>query len=94
LKAACEGNDARQAHALLLEWAALRLADERPATLGAFAARLPAELAGAVADLERVLYGPGGESWDGRPLATALADVDTVARTAERGEDLLLPLYR
>lgn len=94
LRAACEANDARRAHALLLEWGALRLAGEQPASLGAFAARLPTDLAAAVAELERVLYGPSGESWDGRRLATALAEVDAVTRPAQRGEGLLLPLYR
>ena len=94
LRAACEANDAHRAHALLLEWGELRLGGEPPSSLGAMVQRMPEDLAAAVAELERALYGPDEEAWDGRSLAAALAGVDSVGRApTERGE-LLLPLYR
>ncbi len=94
LRAASEANDANRAHALLLEWGELRLGGEPPSSLGAMVQRMPEELAAAVADLERALYGPDEEAWDGRSLAAALAGIDSLGRaSAERGE-LLLPLYR
>lgn len=94
LRAACKRDDARRAHALLLEWAALRLPGEPPSSLGAMADRLPDDLASAVAELERALYGPDREAWEGGRLAAALADVDSVGRQPKRSGDALLPLYR
>jgi len=94
LRAACQANDARRAHALLLEWGALRLPDGEPSSLGAMAQRLPGSLAAAVAELERSLYGPEEASWSGAALAAELAKVDSVTRSAEQREDTLLPLYQ
>ncbi|HSG65685.1 MAG TPA: BatD family protein [Gammaproteobacteria bacterium] len=94
LRTACAANDANRAHALLLEWAALRLPDRSASSLGAVVDHLPPDLAAAVGDLERALYGRDPGSWDGHNLAAALADVDRVSRTPAQGEDLLLPLYR
>jgi hypothetical protein len=94
LRGACAANDARRAHALLVEWAALRLPERPASSLGAVVDDLPPDLAAAVGDLERALYGRDPAGWDGRGLAAALADVDKVSRTAGKGEDLLLPLYR
>lgn len=94
LRAACQANDARRAHALLLEWGALRLPGAEPSSLGAMAQRLPDGFAEAVADLERSLYGPEEGSWNGTALAAELAQVDSVSRSADRREDTLLPLYR
>jgi hypothetical protein len=94
LRAACQANDARRAHALLLEWGALRLPGAEPSSLGAMAQRLPGGFAEAVAELERSLYGPDEGSWNGAALAAELAKVDSVSRSEDRREDALLPLYR
>ncbi len=94
LRAACQANDASRAHALLLEWGALRLSGGAPSSLGAMAQQLSGDLAEAVAELERSLYGPEHGSWNGAALAAALANVDTVNRSAQERADTLLPLYR
>ncbi|NIW23636.1 MAG: hypothetical protein GWN29_03255 [Gammaproteobacteria bacterium] len=95
LRAACQANDARRAHALLLEWGALRLPGPEPSSLGAMAQRLPGGFAEAVAELERSLYGPDEGAWNGTALAAELVQVDSVSSSADqRGDDALLPLYR
>jgi len=95
LRSACEANDAKRAHALLLEWGALRLPGAEPSSLGAMAQRLPSELAKQIEALERSLFGPERQDWHGRELAQALAEIDSVDRSGETsGGELLMPLYR
>jgi hypothetical protein len=94
LRAACQANDASRAHALLLEWGALRLPGAEPSSLGEMAQRLPDGFAEAVEGLERSLYGPDQGSWNGAALAAELAQIDSVSRSADQREDTLLPLYR
>lgn len=95
LRAACNTNDAGLARRLLLAWGAARFGEE-PKSLGALAAMLPADLAAAIGDLERSLYGPGSPPWNGAALRAALAQADAVNRSgaAKAGERELLPLYR
>lgn len=95
LRAACNTNDAGLARRLLLTWGAARFGEE-PKSLGALAAMLPADLAAAIGDLERTLYGPGSPPWNGAALKAALAQADAVTRStaAKAGERELLPLYR
>ena len=95
LRAACNTNDAGLARRLLLAWGAARFGEE-PKSLGALAAMLPADLAAAIGELERSLYGPGSPTWNGRALKAALAQADAVNRSgaANAGERELLPLYR
>ncbi len=95
LRAACNINDAGSARRLLLAWGAARFGEE-PKSLGALATMLPADLASAIGDLERSLYGPGSPAWNGAALKAALAQADAVNRsgTAKAGERELLPLYR
>lgn len=94
LRAACQANDGRRAHDLLLEWGALRLPGPAPSSLGAMAQRLPGGFAEAVAELERSLYGPDAGSWNGAVLAAELSEVDSVSSSTDRRDDTLLPLYR
>jgi hypothetical protein len=95
LRGACAANDDSAARRLLLEWGAVRFPEAPPRSLGALAERLPGDLARQVAVLEEHAYGGRKEPWDGRSMRAALADVDSVARTASRkGADPLLPLYR
>lgn len=95
LRAACNIDDAGLARRLLFAWGAARFGEE-PKSLGGLAAMLPADLAAAIGDLERSLYGPGSPAWNGRALKAALAQADAVNRSgaAKAGERELLPLYR
>lgn len=95
LRAACNTNDAVLTRRLLLAWGAARFGEE-PRSLGGLAAMLPADLAAAIGDLERSLYGPGSPEWNGRALRAALAQADAVTRSgaSKAGERELLPLYR
>ena len=95
LRAACNIDDAGLARRLLFAWGAARFGEE-PKSLGGLAAMLPADLAAAIGDLERSLYGPGSPAWNGRALRAALAQADAVNRSgaAKAGERELLPLYR
>lgn len=95
LRAAGAANDASRARTLLLAWGAARL-DEKPKNLGSLAAALPADLAAAINELERSLYGPDLLQWNGQALMEALSRVDKVTRTgaAKAGDRELLPLYR
>ena len=94
LRAACDQNDARRVRDLLLEWGSVRL-EEAPGTLGNLAAAVSGELAAAIIELERSLYGRGAPEWDGGALKTALKKLDAVTRTPEQSQDEgLLPLYR
>lgn len=95
LRAACNNNDAGLARRLLLAWGAARFG-EAPKSLGSLATMLPADLAAAIGDLERSLYGPGSPAWNGRTLKAALAQADAVNRSgaAKGGGRELLPLYR
>ena len=95
LRAACNIDDAGSARRLLLEWGTARFG-EQPKSLGGLAAMAPADLAAAIGDLERSLYGPGSPEWNGRALRAALAQADAVNRSgaAKAGERELLPLYR
>ena len=95
LRAACNTNDAGLTRRLLLAWGAARFGEE-PNSLGGLAAKVPADLAAAIGDLERSLYGPGSPEWNGRALRAALAQADAVNRSgaSKAGERELLPLYR
>ena len=95
LRAACNVNDAGNARRLLLEWGAARFGEE-PKSLGRLAAMVPADLAAAIGELERSLYGPDSPAWNGQALRDALAQADAVnrSRAATAGERELLPLYR
>ncbi len=95
LRAACSANDAGRARQLLLDWGAARFGEE-PQSLGRLAAMLPADLAAAIGELERSLYGPDSTAWNGRALRDALSQADAVTRSraATAGERELLPLYR
>ena len=95
LRAACNTNDAGLTRKLLLKWGAARFGEE-PKSLGGLAAVLPADLAAAIGDLERSLYGPESPAWNGDTLRAALVQADAVNRSSasKAGERELLPLYR
>ncbi len=95
LRNVCDENDGARARQLLLKWGELRFPDALPRSLGALATLLPKDLALAVEDLERDLYGPVSGKWSGGDLRAALARVDSVSRSSDiMSDDDLLPLYR
>ena len=95
LRAACAVNDARRARDLLLRWGSVRF-ERDPHTLGNLAAAVPGDLAAAILELQRSLYGPDSPAWGGSALRDALAQADAVTRTrsADGRDRDLLPLYR
>ncbi|MGI9258873.1 MAG: BatD family protein [Gammaproteobacteria bacterium] len=95
IREACEKNDGSLARRLLLEWGEVRFPDDAPKSLGALATLLPESLALPISDLERDLYGPESEEWDGQALRAAIKNVDSVDRGSDiTSGDGLLPLYR
>ncbi len=92
--AACEKNDPETTRSLLLEWSENYVAGE-PKTLGYLAAKAPGDLAKAVSNLEKNLYGPNADSWDGSMLAIAIKKYSRSQRTGDKTtEEVLQPLYR
>jgi hypothetical protein len=95
IRSACDDNDGSLARELLLAWGELRFPDAVAQSLGALAQSFPADLAGAVQDLERSLYGPDTGTWSGKELRIALAQVDSVSSASNiTSNEELLPLYR
>lgn len=95
LRTACAASDALEARRLLLEWAEHRFSPDAPRSLGALAARLPADIARDVLELEAHIYGAAGGQWSGRALAASISALDAVARGSEPAKaDALSPLYR
>ena len=95
LRAACAVSDARRTRDLLLRWGSVRL-ERDPQTLGNLAAAVPGDLAAAILELERSLYGPESTAWEGSQLRDALGQADAVTRSRSTGsrDRELLPLYR
>ncbi|MED5535423.1 MAG: BatD family protein [Pseudomonadota bacterium] len=94
IRSACANNDAETARDLLLEWAEQFLPNA-PKILGHVAAEVPDDIARAVVDLERSLYGPSSDGWDGGALANALTQLGSLTRSGEETpEEVLQPLYR
>jgi hypothetical protein len=90
-RAACEANDAHAARAHLLAWASA-LWGSTPTGVNAIAARIgDGAIAELLRDLDRACYASG--EWQGRPLATALAELPKQPGKAARGRDGLAPLY-
>ncbi len=90
-RAACEANDAREARAHLLAWAAA-LWGAAPPGISAVAARIgDAAVAELLRDLDRACY--AGGAWQGRPLAAALTGLPTSPGKATRERNGLAPLY-
>ena len=68
LRASCAGGRAEDARDALLEWAAAAWPEDTPRSLGETAHRLGPLLAARLRELDRSLYAPGKEAWDGGPL--------------------------
>jgi hypothetical protein len=73
LRAACLARDPRAARTALIDWARARWPDQTPTGLEALAARFDApELQPILRGIDRAIYAPPGESWDGEAAWTRL----------------------
>ena len=94
LRQACERNDASAAAKALLAWAAARWPDDPPVNLAALAARAGGAGADAIQALERRLYAPTADVWDGNALWRAVQEgLDENDGRGTRARDDLPPLY-
>ncbi|MGE4658405.1 MAG: BatD family protein [Gammaproteobacteria bacterium] len=94
LRNACDDNLAGRARELLLEWGKLQFSQSPPKSLGTLADMLPEDASRPVRDLERSLYGPEPEQWDGAELRATLSRFDAVSPSGSAPHEELLPLYR
>ena len=77
----------------MLEWGRLQWPDAPPRSVGALAGRVSAPLSDELRRLSRAAYGPGGEGWDGDPLARSLRSFAVLDDTTkDTGGDPLPPL--
>lgn len=90
LEQACTRDDPLAARDALLEWAASGSAAARPQTLGAIAAAAGGDLARAIGELERQLYGRADAPWRGEALAAAAKSLsgDRPDRDGSGADDL------
>lgn len=88
---AAERGDAAAARAAVLEWGRGQWRDEPPRSIGDVAGRVSEPLATELANLNRVSYGPGLVSWDGRALSRALRSQRINEPRARGGRQAELP---
>jgi len=55
---------------------------------------LPENASRSVRDLERNLYGPGAEQWEGAGLRANLSQLDATIPAVSASREELLPLYK
>ena len=94
LRRACNDNHAGRARELLLEWGGLQFSQSPPKNLGTLAEMLPENASCSVRDLERNLYGPGAEQWEGAGLRANLSQLDATIPAVSASREELLPLYK
>ncbi len=93
---ACKENDPHRAREALVDWAAATWPDDPPQRLDRLAHRLPTQAADFLAGIDRALYAPTGDTWDGLETLAALlpllqdADSD---RDDKQDTQALRPLY-
>ncbi len=94
LEASCLANDAAQARTLLLAWARHRWPEDPPASLTRLARRCSPGLAQALEQLDRALYAPSGDPWQGGELWKRFSSQKTTGPGARKVDSLdLEPLY-
>ncbi|TCW36439.1 oxygen tolerance protein BatD [Marichromatium gracile] len=94
VEAACRANDPRAARAALLDWGRARWGASAPGGPVELGRRLGRPGLGAtLAALERALYAPTGEPWDGAGCWARLAPALTDASTETARATPLAPLY-
>lgn len=94
LQDACQASDPQAAARALLRWAEALWPEAPPRSLGALAMRITPAALGPLQTLERRLYGPADEPWDGDALWQSVKD-GLAPADASRAEvdDGLAPLY-
>ena len=94
LGTACTASRAGDARDALLQWAAAAWPEAPPRSLGEAARRLGPALATRVQELDRVLYAPGEEPWNGQALwREAKAGLESPRAERTRPPPGLVPLY-
>ncbi len=94
LKQACQKNDAKAAHAALLDWSVAYWPENRPRGLAALAQRLKdAKARNQLSTLDRVLYDETSSGWDGQTAWLILKPVLSadLAGTGKESRDSALP---
>ena len=95
LKSACLSDKPEAAASALLLWAASRWNEAPPRSLGSLATALansPAEA--EIRALERMLYAPEADGWDGTALWKSISRLDEPERGSdEKAKDPIAPLY-
>lgn len=92
LRLACLANDAPAAKSALLQWGKARFSSEN---LTALASNCSDLLAEQILQLNRALYSPRAQSWQGQALWNAFDEQSTlISSTVVQQEDPLEPLYK
>ena len=93
IRKAAANRDAAATREALLTWGRGRWPENPPMHLSDIAAREPT-VAQAIEDLQRCLYGRGGESWSPDALLTALAALPAASmQTKAAAREALQPLF-
>lgn len=88
------GGNARDTATALLETATARWPDDPPGNLGALAGRLGEDARDAILELDRALYAPGAQAWDGHAFREQIKDAwDKSEARDQQTKTLLEPLY-
>jgi len=93
---ACQQNDPHRAREALLDWASATWSDDPPQGLDRLATRLGPQATDPLAGIDRALYAPKGDAWDGTGV---LAVLQPLLRDAARNrgtrvdKSALPPLY-
>ena len=93
---ACKEKDPHRAREALIDWATATWPNDPPRRLGQLAQRLPPQGAEYLEGIDRALYAPTGDTWDG---LSALAALQPLLQDAAKGQEnkqdtqALPPLY-
>jgi len=93
---ACKQGDPHLAREALIEWSAATWPDDPPQRLGRLAERLPPQATDHLAAIDRALYAPSDETWDGTGTLAALQPLLEDAAKAQgvgQAKQALPPLY-
>ncbi len=95
-ESACKQQDPHAAREALIDWAAATWPNDPPERLDRLAQRLPPQAADYLAGIDRALYAPTGEVWDGPAVLEALRSLLQQAardQTGKQDTQALPPLY-
>jgi len=95
-ESACKEKDPHRAREALIDWATATWPDDPPRRLGRLAQRLPPTAADYLEGIDRALYAPTGDTWDGPgTLAELLPMLEDANRDRDAKQDTqaVPPLY-